>query len=104
MCRCLSTLILGLLISAALSSLPAVMADPPATNGATKAALSRLAEGDKLADRKDYDGAVLRYKDAYEELVAELRGLKFKQPVAPKLMTRPELQKQMVKLVAEDYT
>ncbi|MBI1902800.1 MAG: hypothetical protein HYS13_17010 [Planctomycetia bacterium] len=63
-----------------------------------------LAAGDKLADAKDYAGALARYKDAYEKWVAEVRTLPFKQPVNPKLMTRGELKAYMAKLLEEDYT
>jgi hypothetical protein len=80
-----------------------VAADGP-VKPAVQPALKLLAEGDALADKQDYAAAVLRYKEAYEQLVPELRGRKFLQPVKPQLMTREELKKHMAKLVAEDYT
>jgi hypothetical protein len=78
-------------------------ADPPAKS--TKAgALALLAEGDRLADRQDFDKALLKYKDAYEEIVADLRGLKFRDRVAPKFMTRRQLRDYMIKSMTEDYS
>ncbi|MBI3461962.1 MAG: hypothetical protein HY000_02740, partial [Planctomycetes bacterium] len=61
-----------------------------------------LAEGDRLADKEDYAGALLRYKEAYEQIVPKLRGLRFKESVNPGLMTREQLQKYMVELVTEE--
>jgi hypothetical protein len=90
----------------ALAALVATARHVPA-QGAAEAvmpALKLLAEGDRLADKKDYATAVLRYKDAYEQLVPELRGRKFLEAVKPQLMTRDELKKHMAKLVAEDYS
>jgi hypothetical protein len=78
-------------------------ADGPAKQPA-KPALKLLAEGDALADKKDYATAVVRYKEAYEHLVPELRGRKFLEAVKPRLMTREELKKHMAKLIDEDYT
>ncbi len=63
-----------------------------------------LGEGDSLADKKDYSGALVLYKQAYEKWVADVRGLPFKESVRPKLMDRGDLQKQMIQLVNEDYT
>jgi hypothetical protein len=63
-----------------------------------------LAEGDRLADAKDYAAAVLAYKDAYERIVPQIREREFKKPVNPKLMSRSDLKAHMAKLLAEDIT
>ncbi len=78
-------------------------ADGPAKS-ARKPAVKLLAEGDELADKKDYAAAVVRYKEAYEQLMPDLRGRKLLEPVKPQLMTREELKKHMTKLIAEDFT
>jgi hypothetical protein len=77
---------------------------PVAAQAPSQPALKLLAEGDALADKQDYAAAVLRYKEAYEQLVPELRGRKFLEGVKPQLMTRAELKKHMTRLLAEDYT
>lgn len=59
------------------------------------AADSLLGDGDKLAEKKKYDDALLEYKRAYEQIVPMLRGLPFRSPVEPKLMSRTELQQYM---------
>lgn len=61
-----------------------------------------LSDGDRLADEKKYAEALLKYKQAYESIVPQLRGLEFKEEVDPSLMKRSELQKRLVDLVAEE--
>ncbi|MEK6234631.1 MAG: hypothetical protein N2C14_07950, partial [Planctomycetales bacterium] len=62
-----------------------------------------LAEGDQLATKKDYAGALLSYKDAYEKILADFRGRSFKKAVRPKLMDRDELAKYLAKSMKEEY-
>src|SRR5437870_3569124 len=63
-----------------------------------------LAEGDKLADQGKYTEALTRYKEAYEKILPELRGLEFKNSVEPRFMERPDLQAHMQKLFHEDVS
>ena len=84
-----------------------LMAPPLAAQEAPEkppAAEELLSRGDQLAAKKDYAGALLQYKDAYEQIVPELRGLTFKQKVTPKLMTREQLKKRMAELIDEEFT
>jgi hypothetical protein len=63
-----------------------------------------FAAGDALAAQGKYDEALLKYKEAYDQLVPLIRGLPFKQPVQPRLMARPELREYMLKEFETDYT
>lgn len=54
-----------------------------------------LAAGDRLAKEKKYEQALTQYKNAYELLVPEIRGLPFKNPVQPRFMTRSQLKEYM---------
>jgi hypothetical protein len=63
-----------------------------------------LAEGDRLADKAEYTEALLRYKGAYEKILPGLRGLTFKNPVAPQFMERKDLREHMAKLFREEMT
>ncbi|MEO2010810.1 MAG: hypothetical protein ABGX22_19180, partial [Pirellulaceae bacterium] len=56
-----------------------------------------LLVGDQLVNEKKYTEALLAYKSAYETIVERFRGRKFKEPVKPRFMTRPELQEYMLK-------
>src|SRR4051812_9713570 len=82
------------LAASAIGVLLTVAAWHVAADGPVKAdvqpALKLLADGDALADKQDYAAAVLRYKEAYDQLVPELRGKKFLAAVKPQLMTREE--------------
>ncbi len=85
---------------------PAALAQAPSRAAASspRNAQKLLAEGDRLAKKKDYPGALLRYKDAYEQIVPKLRGLEFKRSVKAKLMTRDELKIHMAKLLREEFS
>lgn len=63
-----------------------------------------LAQGDKLADQGKYTEALTLYKEAYEKILPELRGLEFKHSVEPRFMDRPDLQAHMQKLFREDMS
>jgi hypothetical protein len=76
------------------------LADPPAQQSGN----DLLADGDKLADQAKYTEALVRYKEGYEKILPDLRGLKFKSPVEPKFMERPDLQAHMQTLLDEDVT
>jgi hypothetical protein len=75
-------------------------ADPPAQRSGTEL----LADGDKLADQAKYTEALVRYKEGYEKILPDLRGLKFKSAVEPKFMERSDLQAHMQTLFDEDMT
>lgn len=76
----------------------------PAAKLDTKAVQKLLEAGDELVDEKDYGAALLKYKDAYEHLVADFRGLPFKHPVKPRLMDRSDLKEYMLKRVSEELS
>lgn len=59
--------------------------------------------GDRLADDNDYSGALLKYKEAYKDILVSLRGLEFKHEVTPKLMSREQLQRYMIKALDDEY-
>jgi hypothetical protein len=61
-----------------------------------------LAAGDQLVEEKNYDEALLQYKDAYELIVPQLRLLPFREPVAPRLMLRSELKDYMAAELAKE--
>src|SRR5262245_7446076 len=61
-----------------------------------------LAQGDKLADEGKYTDALTRYKEAYENILPDLRGLKFEHSVEPRFMERSDLQAHMQMLFRED--
>ncbi|MFT7641772.1 MAG: hypothetical protein ACI9G1_003523 [Pirellulaceae bacterium] len=63
-----------------------------------------MRDGDRYADQKDYNSALVNYKDAYEQIVFKLRGLDFKNPVQPVLMTRKELRERMIKILDDEFT
>jgi hypothetical protein len=63
-----------------------------------------LSKGDKLADEGKYAEALILYKEAYELILPELRGLNFKHSVEPRFMERPDLQAHMQMLYREDTT
>ncbi len=83
---------LGVLVVTAVT-----MADEPT-------AAKLLAEGDRLADKAEYTEALLRYKGAYEKILPGLRGLEFKNPVAPQFMERKDLREHMAKLFREEMS
>ncbi len=53
--------------------------------------LSLLAEGDSLAEQKQYQEAVARYGQAYQNIVSQIRGQAFSELVVPSIKTRSEL-------------
>ncbi len=90
----------GILVGAMPIRLLAQEDPAPATAPAEKEARTAselLALGDQLAADKKYDEALLRYKDAYEQLVPRVRKRPFKHPVTPRLMKRSEMREYMLK-------
>ncbi len=71
---------------------------------APEAAEALLAEGDRRADERDFDGALLAYKRAYESILPRLRGLEFKEPVAAKFVTQAELADHLQLLLREEIS
>ncbi len=63
-----------------------------------------LKEGDELADGGEYAAALIKYKDAYQLLMPQLRNMAFKRPVSPNLMSRSELRHHLGELIDEEYT
>ena len=70
---------------------------------AVRSAAQLLEAGDALAKEKNYDGALLQYKEAYEVIVPKLRSLPFREPVTPRLMVRSELKNYMAEELTRDY-
>jgi hypothetical protein len=63
-----------------------------------------LAEGDRLADRKETTEAVLKYKLAFEQLLPGLRQLKFKHEVKRDVTNREDLRAVLLKEIDEEIT
>ena len=63
-----------------------------------------LAEGDKLADSKETTEAVLRYKQAFEQLLPGLRQLRFKPEVKRDVTKREDLRAFLIKEIDEEMT
>jgi len=63
-----------------------------------------LAEGDKLADNKETTEAVLRYKQAFEQLLPGLRHLPFKAEVKRDVTKREDLRAFLIKEIDEEMT
>ena len=61
-----------------------------------------LAEGDRLADEEKYDQAVLKYKEAFEQLLPRMRRLPFKRDVKGNVTTRAQLKDMLVKMVDDE--
>ena len=63
-----------------------------------------LAEGDRLADRKEPTEAVLKYKQAFEQLLPGLRQLRFKHEVKRDVTNREDLKALLLKEIDEELT
>ena len=83
------------------SPVPVGGADLPAS---TDAGVKLLAEGDKLADRKEPTEAVLKYKLAFEQLLPGLRQIPFRSEVKRDVTRREDLKAVLLKELDEDMT
>jgi hypothetical protein len=63
-----------------------------------------LAEGDQLADRKEPNEAVLKYKLAFEQLLPGIRRLNFKHEVKRDVTNREDLKAVLLKEIDEEIT
>ena len=63
-----------------------------------------LEQGDKLADRKEPTEAVLKYKQAFEQLLPGIRQLKFKHEVKRDVTNREDLRALLIKEIDEELT
>lgn len=63
-----------------------------------------LQVGDRLADQKDYTGALKSYTEAYVQTVSDIRGQPFQRPVKPSIFTREDLGKEMLEMLEKEYT
>src|SRR5258708_34779943 len=63
-----------------------------------------LEEGDKLADRKEPTEAVLKYKQAFEQLLPGIRQLKFKHEVKRDATNREDLKALLIKELDDELT
>jgi hypothetical protein len=76
-------------------------ADLPASTDRGK---ELLAEGDKLADNKEPNEAVLKYKEAFEQLLPGLRKLNFKHEVKRDVTNREDMKAVLLKEIDEEMT
>src|SRR4051812_41841737 len=63
-----------------------------------------LAEGDKLADDGKTTDAVLRYKQAMEKLLPQMRKIPFKHEVKRDVTAREDLRAVLIKEIDEELT
>ena len=63
-----------------------------------------ISMGDRLAEQAKYTEALTRYKEAYEKILTGMRGLPFKESVAPNFMERSALQEHMKRLFHEEMS
>lgn len=76
---------------------------PPAKLSNAKIA-ELIQNGDRLADQKDYSGALKNYTLAYVQTVSDIRGQLFRRPVKPSIFTREDLGKEMREMLEKEYT
>ena len=69
-----------------------------------KAGQALLKEGDKLADDGDPNGAVIRYKRAFETLLPGMRKIRFKSEVKRDVTAREDLQALLIKEIDSETT
>ena len=69
-----------------------------------KAGQALLKEGDKLADDGDSNGAVARYKRAFETLLPGMRKIRFKSEVKRDVTAREDLQALLIKEIDSETT
>jgi len=101
MSRSFTRCLLGILIGVAASSGAGFAADLPASVDRGK---ELLLEGDKLADQKEPTEAVLKYKQAFEQLLPGLRKLHFKQEVKRDVTNREDMKAMLLKEIDEEMT
>ena len=63
-----------------------------------------LKEGDNLADKKEYDDAIGHYKQAFEQLLPNMRKIFFKKEVKRDATSRKDLRAYLIKEMDEDQT
>jgi hypothetical protein len=97
----LTRLIGGLLLGLALASPPQPVRayDLEASTAAGK---KLLAEGDTLADKGETTEAVLRYKQAFEQILPGMRRIHFKHEVKRDVTAREDLRELLLKEIDED--
>ncbi len=93
------TLALAALLATPGAEAPAI--DLPADSAKGK---DLLKEGDGLADKKETTEAVIRYKQAFEQLLPGLRKLPFKSEVKRDVTAREDLRALLIKELDEDQT
>ncbi|MDX2038659.1 MAG: hypothetical protein SFX72_18575 [Isosphaeraceae bacterium] len=76
-------------------------ADLPAS---TTKGLELLKQGDGLADKKETAEAVLRYKQAFEQILPVMRGVGFRHEVKRDVTAREDLQKVLIQEFEEEMT
>ncbi len=85
----------AILLSALAATLPARAEEGRKAD--TQAGTRLLAEGDSLADKGDTTEAVLRYKQAYEQILPGMRKLPFKREVKRDVTAREDLRVMLLK-------
>ena len=94
-----------ILMLAALLVRPSTLAGddkPPRELGNVGKGEQLLKDGDRLADEEKYDEAVLKYKEAFEQLLPRMRRLPFKRDVKGNVTTRAQLKDMLVKMVDDE--
>ncbi len=99
--RLVSLALLGSILPTSGWSQVAHAADRPASTAEGKKLLS---EGDKLADEQQPTEAVIRYKQAFEQLLPGLRHLPFRTEVKRDVTDRGDLKALLLKEVDEDQS
>lgn len=84
-----------------LAPVAALAADLPASPAA---GVKLLKEGDQLADRKEPTEAVLKYKQAFEQLLPGLRQIPFRSEVRRDVTRREDLKALLIKELDEEMT
>src|SRR3954451_7593107 len=91
----------ALLLGSALAFLPhPARADD--LQASTAAGKKLLAEGDSLADKGDTTEAVLRYKQAFEQILPGMRKIRFRHEVKRDVTAREDLRGLLIKEIDED--
>jgi hypothetical protein len=80
----------------------------PASGGDERSSIRRgidlLSEGDRLADKRQFTEAVIRYKRGFEQILPELRKIPFKNEVKRDVTRRENLKALLLKELDEDMT
>lgn len=97
--RLFSSLIFGLFLTSLLPLVRAIDLEADPAKGK-----KLLDEGDKLADKGETTEAVIRYKQAFEQLLPGMRRIPFKHEVKRDVTKREDMKALMIKEIDEEMT